>query len=65
MNWAAALAFAEARVDITVTGVTDGDSLKADRLKLRLHGIDAPESKQKCADRLVKFTPVANRPQIG
>ena len=55
VNWAAALASAEARVDITVTGVTDGDSLKADRLKLRLHGIDAPESKQKCTDSTGKI----------
>ena len=28
--------------------VNDGDTLKAKKIKIRLHGIDAPESKQKC-----------------
>ena len=28
--------------------VTDGDTLKAKKIKIRLHGIDAPESKQTC-----------------
>ena len=28
--------------------VTDGDTLKAKKIKIRLHGIDASESKQKC-----------------
>ena len=35
----------------TVTGyakVTDGDTLKIDTFKIRLHGIDAPEKKQLC-----------------
>ena len=50
MNWAAAHASFETRLEITVTGVSDGDSLQADRLKLRLHGIDAPERKQKCTN---------------
>ena len=49
-NWAGACASAEARLDIIVTRIIDGDSLRADRLKLRLHGIDAPERKQKCKD---------------
>ena len=33
---------------ITVTKVSDGDSLRSGRLKIRLHGIDAPELKQTC-----------------
>jgi len=36
--------------DITVTKVSDGDSLRSGRLKIRLFGIDAPELKQDCAD---------------
>ena len=35
---------------ITVTKVSDGDSLRSGRLKIRLHGIDAPELKQTCTD---------------
>lgn len=35
---------------ITVTKVSDGDSLRSGRLKIRLHGIDAPELKQNCAN---------------
>jgi endonuclease YncB( thermonuclease family) len=30
--------------------VTDGDSLVVDGQRIRLHGIDAPETKQSCAD---------------
>ena len=33
---------------VTVTKVTDGDSLKSGRLRIRLFGIDAPEQKQLC-----------------
>ena len=36
--------------EITVTKVSDGDSLRSGRLKIRLFGIDAPELKQDCAD---------------
>ena len=36
--------------EITVTKVSDGDSLRSGQLKIRLHGIDAPELKQDCAD---------------
>ena len=50
VNWAAADASPKARLDITVTGISDGDSLQAGRVKLRLYGIDAPERKQKCED---------------
>lgn len=32
-----------------ITKVTDGDSLRADEIRIRLHGIDAPEMKQKCS----------------
>ena len=30
--------------------VTDGDTIRKGKLKIRLHGIDAPENRQKCAD---------------
>ena len=33
-----------------ITKVTDGDSLRAGDLRIRLHGIDAPEMKQECQD---------------
>lgn len=35
---------------VTVTKVTDGDSLRSGKLKIRLFGIDAPEIKQNCTD---------------
>lgn len=34
--------------EIKVTKVVDGDSLRSGPLKIRLHGIDAPERKQTC-----------------
>ena len=34
--------------EITVTKISDGDSLRSGKLKIRLHGIDAPELKQTC-----------------
>jgi len=34
--------------EVSVTKVSDGDSLRSGRLKIRLHGIDAPELKQTC-----------------
>ena len=34
--------------EVKVTKVVDGDSLRSGRLKIRLHGIDAPERKQTC-----------------
>ena len=30
--------------------VTDGDTIRNRKLKIRLHGIDAPENKQKCTN---------------
>jgi len=33
-----------------ITAVTDGDSLKSGNIRLRLHGIDAPEIAQTCKD---------------
>ena len=33
---------------VTVTRVVDGDSLRSGPLKIRVHGIDAPERKQHC-----------------
>ena len=33
-----------------ITKITDGDSLRAGDLRIRLHGIDAPEMKQECQD---------------
>ena len=41
-------AFAEGRLQVTVTAVTDGDSFRAGTLRLRLFGLDAPERKQSC-----------------
>ena len=42
----------EARFDlsgpVTVTQVVDGDTLRSGQLKIRVHGIDAPERKQRC-----------------
>ena len=39
----------EARLQVSITAVSDGDSLRAGPLKLRLHGLDAPEKKQVCS----------------
>ena len=36
--------------ELSVTRVSDGDSLRSGPLKIRLHGIDAPELKQTCTD---------------
>jgi endonuclease YncB( thermonuclease family) len=33
---------------LTVTAVSDGDTIRSDRLRIRLFGIDAPERKQQC-----------------
>lgn len=33
---------------LTITKVTDGDSLRAGEIRIRLHGIDAPEMRQIC-----------------
>ena len=41
--------------------VTDGDTLKAKKIKIRLHGIDAPESKQKCIASNQKLYPCGYR----
>ena len=35
--------------------VTDGDSIKIRKEKIRLHGIDAPETKQKCIKNSKKW----------
>ena len=37
-----------------ITKVTDGDSLWAGDLRIRLHGIDAPEMRQNCTDKIDK-----------
>jgi len=34
--------------EVIVTKISDGDSLRSGKLKIRLHGIDAPELKQQC-----------------
>ena len=31
--------------------VVDGDTIKIGKSRIRLHGIDAPESKQRCKDK--------------
>ena len=36
---------------LRVTAITDADSLRAGDLRLRLHGIDAPELRQTCLDK--------------
>ena len=36
---------------LTVTRISDADSLRAGALRLRLHGIDAPELKQLCFNK--------------
>jgi len=33
---------------VTVTAVSDGDSLRSGKIRIRLFGIDAPERKQRC-----------------
>lgn len=33
---------------LTITKITDGDSLRAGDIRIRLHGIDAPEMRQYC-----------------
>ncbi len=35
---------------VTVTRVIDGDSLRSGDLRIRVHGIDAPEMRQSCVD---------------
>ena len=37
-------------ITVTISAVTDGDSLRAGPLRLRLFGIDAPEIDQSCQD---------------
>lgn len=37
--------------------VVDGDTIKSGKIKIRLHGIDAPESKQTCKTRKKKIYP--------
>ena len=48
-------AFATTRYDlsgpVTVTKVSDGDSLRSGKLRIRIFGIDAPELKQQCQDQ--------------
>ena len=47
--------FATASYDLSgqvkVTKVSDGDSLRSGKLKIRIFGIDAPELKQQCQDQ--------------
>ena len=48
-------AFATASYDlsgqVTVTKVSDGDSLRSGKLRIRIFGIDAPELKQQCQEQ--------------
>ena len=37
---------------VTVTKVSDGDSLRSGKLRIRIFGIDAPELKQECQDQV-------------
>ena len=46
--------FAAAHAHAQITGtatVTDGDTLRINDTRIRLHGIDAPEAAQTCIDR--------------
>jgi len=36
---------------LTITKITDGDSLRAGDIRIRIHGIDAPEMRQICHDK--------------
>ena len=36
--------------NVTITRISDGDSLRSGKLRIRLFGIDAPEKKQQCTD---------------
>ena len=44
--------------------VTDGDTIKNGNIKIRLHGIDAPEIKQTCQTKTKKSYPCGYRPYI-
>ena len=35
---------------LKVTQISDGDTIRSDKLRIRLFGIDAPEKKQQCTD---------------
>ena len=35
---------------VTITRISDGDSLRSGKLQIRLFGIDAPEKQQQCTD---------------
>ena len=35
---------------VTITRISDGDSLRSGKLRIRLFGIDAPEKQQQCTD---------------
>jgi endonuclease YncB( thermonuclease family) len=43
--------FAQTKTIEGRTRVIDGDTLKIGKSRIRLHGIDAPESKQRCKDK--------------
>lgn len=55
---AASLAYMPAKAEglhsisglVTVTAVSDGDTLRSGKLRIRIFGIDAPEAKQMCND---------------
>ena len=36
---------------LTITKITDGDSLRAGDIRIRIHGMDAPEMRQTCNDK--------------
>ena len=45
------LSFAETKTIEGITRVIVGDTLKIEKSRIRLYGIDAPESKQRCRDK--------------
>ena len=40
----------DVRLSFLATKVTDGDSIRSGKFRLRLYGIDAPETRQLCHD---------------
>lgn len=41
----------DVRLSFLATKVTDGDSIRSGKFRLRLYGIDAPETRQQCHDK--------------